>query len=273
MTHPGASKPVTALVVYGGSRGTTAKIANAIVEGMQAERLSASSIPLSLLRMMPSRLESADIVGIGSPVYFLREPPYVTRFLSGLGALRAKKAFVFCTCGMDRPGETLERLGSMVRRLGPELVGAARFRTAMSYFPYRKRGLGNPGTLPDEAELASAHRFGREMARAPEPGSFRLERPGLGVRWKARLLANLRFRRAFFPGVELVTSTCTGYGSCLSRCPVEAIARHDGNEIPDVGENCIQCLECISDCPRGAIVIDSALKEWISTLSYRLRIH
>jgi len=264
---------VRALVAYGGNRGTTAKIADNIVQGMLQEGAEASSIPLSLLRMVPSRVNEVDILGIGSPVYFLREPPDVTEFVSNLPSLEGRKAFAFCTCGMDRPGETLYRLGSMLQARGAELVGATRFRTAMSYFPYRKRGLGNSDTFPDETQLAAAREFGARMAGASALTPIEVAPVSRSVQWKARLLANRRFRKTFFPSVKLVTTSCTDYGSCLSRCAIEALARRDGNEIPEVTSSCIQCLECITYCPRAAIVPDSAFKEWLSTLSYRLGIH
>lgn len=266
-------RPVRALVVHGGNRGTTATIANNIVQGMSEQGAKASSIPLTLLRLMPSRANDADILGVGSPVYFLREPPNVTEFVMNLPSLEGRRAFVFCTCGMDRVGETLHRLVSMLRARGANIVGAAQFRTAMSYFPYRKRGLGNPDSLPDENQLAAAREFGARMAGAQALPAVSLTPVSKSVQWKAKLLANRRFRRTMFPGVKLVASDCTSYGSCLSRCAFEALVRRDGNDIPEVTSSCIQCLECIGDCPRAAIAPDSPFKEWLSTLSYRLGIH
>ena len=68
-------------------------------------------------------------------------------------------------------------------------------------------------------------------------------------------------------------SLCTGYGSCISRCPFNGLDRKDGEDRPFVTDDCIQCLQCIDFCPRSAIVIDSPVKEWLSALSYRVRIH
>ncbi len=93
------------------------------------------------------------------------------------------------------------------------------------------------------------------------------------TRLKARMLADMRFRGLIFPGVRLNVAKCTGYGSCLSRCLVNGLERNEGDSVPYLTDACVHCLECISWCPRAAIEVDSRLKEWTSTVSYRLGIH
>jgi flavodoxin len=265
--------PVKGLVVYGTSRGTTETIGEAIAEGMNEAGADASALKTDLVKMVPQRIQSAEILGIGSPVYFLREPRFVADFVSGLPSLEGKRAFIFCTTGMDRVGETLERLHALVSGRGATVVGAAKFRTAMSYLPYRRRGLGNPADLPDESELQAARKFGAEMVNAGELPSIQVDSISRSTRWKARLLASRTFRKIFFPGIELKRPLCTGYGSCISRCAFIGLDREKEEEIPNFTAGCIQCLECIESCPKAALVSSSRIKEWISTLSYRLRIH
>ena len=261
-----------AVIVYGSSRGSTEKVGEAIAEGMEAAGASAAALGFDLLSMAPGRIDKADVIGIGSPTYFLREPEYITSYVSQLPSLAGKSVFVFSTCGMDRVGETLHRLQRLAEERGGTVVGAEWFRSAMSYYPHRKRGLGNPEHLPDEGVLDAARAFGKRMVD-PDLTPITLEPPSGSTRFKAGLLANRRFRRAVFPRVRLVRTACTGYGSCISRCPFQALEREDEEAIPDLTDRCIQCLECIDSCPRAAIVADSALREWISTLSYRLGLH
>lgn len=260
-----------ALVAYGSGRGTTAKIAAAVVEGLTEAGADAAAVSVEYLTA--ARIASADVLGVGTPVHFYRETRYIRSFLEALPPLDGKRAFVFCTCGMDRPGETLPRVGKALSERGAAVVGARSFRSAMSYYPHRKRGLGNPDALPDAGVLDSARLYGAEMARCgglpacvfpPVPWTTAL---------KARLLASERFRRLVFPGVRLNRQACTGYGSCLSRCLVQGLDRLDDESIPYFTASCARCLECIAWCPRGAIEVDSGTKEWLSTLSYRLGIH
>ena len=267
-------KKLRALIVYGSSSGTTQKIAEAIIEGLTEQGAEASAISFDRLALAPDRVGKADLIGVGSPTYFLRPPGYMIDFLNELPSLAGKRAFVFCTAGMDRPGETLERLHAGLEARGAKGVGARWFRASMSYWPHRKRGLGNPAGLPDEEQLARARAWGEHLAQALQLPDWVPAPVSRATRWKARLIGNAKLRRAFFPGVELHVPPCTGYGQCLSRCPFEALVRVADAEIPifDAGR-CAQCLECVSSCPRGAITSDSRVKEWISTLSYRLGVH
>lgn len=261
-----------AVVAYGSSRGTTARVAEVIANGMTEGGVAAVAISVEYLT--PSRAASADILGIGSPVHFYRESRYVTNFLSTLPRLESKRAFVFCTCGMDRPGETLSRLHGSLAARGASVVGAERFRSAMSYFPLRQRGLGNGPHLPDDAVLEAAHRFGKRMAGAKDLAPVEAPPVSMLTALKAGLLANMKFRRRIFPGIRLNTSVCTGYGQCMSRCLVNGLARKDEEDtVPSVTDTCVQCLECIAWCPRGAIVVDSPFREWMATVNYRLGIH
>jgi len=259
------------LIAFGTGRGTTAKIAGEIAEGMKTERVTTSAVSVEYLT--PARVAGADIVGVGSPVHFYREARYLTNFLRGLPRLDGKYAFAFCTCGMDRPGETLARLHCALAERGATVVGAESFRSAMSYFLLRDRGLGNPDTLPGDAELAAAREFGARMARAHELDPIAPPPASTLVRVKARLLADMRLRRLVFPGPRLNTTLCTGYGSCLSRCLVNGLDRKDGETIPFVTATCVHCLECVLWCPRGAIEPESRVKAWTATLAYRLGIH
>jgi ferredoxin/flavodoxin len=266
-------KSVNALIVYGSSRGTTERIAETIAEGMSSTGASASAISLELIRLVPDRIRTADVLGIGTPVYFLREPRFMTEFVSDLPLLEGKRTFFFCTCGTDRIGETFQRLDRLLSQRGAVVVGARRFRSAMSYFPHRRRGLGNPEHLPDESVLIEAREFGEHMTRAMELDPIELPPASQMIRLKAQLLANKTFRKMLFPGVRVIKKDCTGYGSCLSRCKFKGLDRAEEEEIPFITDNCMQCLECITYCPRSAIVPDSRVKEWLTVAGYHLGVH
>ena len=273
-TGGASEKKPRALIVYGSSSGTTQKVAEAIVEGLANEGAEASAIRFDRLALAPNRVAKADLIGVGSPTYFLRPPDYMIDFLNKLPSLAGKRSFVFCTAGMDRPGETLERLHAGLTARGAKGIDARWFRASMSYWPHRKRGLGNPAGLPDEEQLDRARAWGQQLANAQQLPDRVPDPVSRATRWKARLIGNAKLRRTFFPGVELHVPPCTGYGQCLSRCPFEALVRVADAEIPIFdASRCAQCLECISSCPRGAITSDSRVKEWISTLSYRLGVH
>jgi Fe-S-cluster-containing hydrogenase component 2 len=52
--------------------------------------------------------------------------------------------------------------------------------------------------------------------------------------------------------VQVSQSECTGCGSCVTACPVEAIAMVDGVASVDQDE-CIECGTCVDECPVEAV--------------------
>lgn len=48
-----------------------------------------------------------------------------------------------------------------------------------------------------------------------------------------------------------VSDRCTGCGTCLDVCPVEAIRIEDGRA--KITIECMDCGACLSVCPEGAI--------------------
>jgi hypothetical protein len=118
-----------AVIAYGSGRGTTAKVGEAIVEGMVAAGVKA--VAVSLEYVIPSRLQG-------------------------------KHTFAFCTCGMDRPGETLVRLYEALAGRGAAVVWLERFRSALSYFPLSPEWMSrcqvnglerrNDKTIPDVSD-------------------------------------------------------------------------------------------------------------------------
>jgi ferredoxin/flavodoxin len=267
-------KQYNVLVTYGSAQGTTARIAEVIIEGMNNAGASASAVRIDLLSMMPDRVLTADILGIGFPVYFLREPRYIDELISSFPSLDGKKAFIFCTCGLNNPGETFHRTAELLSQRGANVIGAEYFPSVMSYLPYRKRGYGNKENLPDDDVFVAAHRFGEQIVNGST--SISLQPETLATQLQARLLANKTVRKLFLPGIRINDDLCTGYGQCMTRCPFLGLARHDEEdeeEIPFLTDNCIQCLQCIDWCPKSAIEIDSRSKDMLSMLLYHLKLH
>ncbi len=50
----------------------------------------------------------------------------------------------------------------------------------------------------------------------------------------------------------VITDKCTGCGTCISVCPVEAIKEGDPQYKIDA-ESCIDCGQCEGECPCEAI--------------------
>ncbi len=49
----------------------------------------------------------------------------------------------------------------------------------------------------------------------------------------------------------VITSECTGCGTCMESCPVEAIIEGEPYKIDP--ETCVECAQCVETCPVEAI--------------------
>jgi ferredoxin len=47
---------------------------------------------------------------------------------------------------------------------------------------------------------------------------------------------------------------CTGCGTCVDSCPVDAIKVNDLAKIDE--DECIDCGTCVDECPEGAISLE-----------------
>jgi len=52
--------------------------------------------------------------------------------------------------------------------------------------------------------------------------------------------------------VTIDKEKCTGCGTCVDTCPVEALKIVDSKAVVDP-DTCIDCGSCVDECPEGAI--------------------
>jgi len=52
--------------------------------------------------------------------------------------------------------------------------------------------------------------------------------------------------------VTIDKEKCTGCGTCVDTCPVEALKLVDDKAVVDP-DTCIDCGSCVDECPEGAI--------------------
>ena len=57
----------------------------------------------------------------------------------------------------------------------------------------------------------------------------------------------------YFHSIRIDTEKCEGRMRCMRVCPTQAIRVRDGKAVI-LEEKCIDCGECITACPHGAIL-------------------
>ena len=119
---------VNAVVIYESLTGTTAKAARLIGDGLTARGLVTRVYAVDNIDLQA--LSDADLVIVGGwtdgIVFFGQKPGRPWR-LSGMPAIRGKKAVVFATYAVD-PGKVLEKLVAIVEERGAEVLGGRTIR-------------------------------------------------------------------------------------------------------------------------------------------------
>ena len=243
-----------AKIVYFSQTGNTRKVCEAIAAGIVE---SQNEVVLERLQDTDSRwLADADLMGIGTPVFYYKQPFNVTDFLKGLTGLEGKHAFVFITEG-GHQSNTLLRIKTLLARKGVTTIGCF---SSLGYdtFPIyigKDRQKGHP----DGEDLKAAKEFGRDLfSRLDSIRGGRTDLlPILEKKWdrfhRLSILLSKGVLKAVFPKKNLDRGKCTGCGRCVHECPVGAI---EMKEYPVFNDKCIYCYLCQRICPEEAIICD-----------------
>ncbi|WP_258359864.1 4Fe-4S dicluster domain-containing protein [Moorella sulfitireducens] len=254
------------LVVYYSATGSTKKIAKAIWEGMKGV---IETDLASVKEISPQAVAGYDVIGIGAPIWYFREPANVRLFIYNMPSLEGKMCFTFCTHG-TAPFGIFYSMVPALQKKGLTIIGWADWYGGVEQVLHAVKPYFTDGH-PDEIDLKEAETFGREMAE-------RALRVAAGEK---DLIPEIRrgskaeptFRPPHTPGeevgsgdsffeppprpqrkVNLEKCRYPGCTACMDNCIVRAI---DFSVSPPVfKKSCINCSLCDRICPEEAIEID-----------------
>lgn len=243
------------LIVHFSQTGFTRKVAERIRDGIV--EVTGQCDLTSLADVDESALAGYDLVGLGCPVFYYKEPFNVRDFMQGLPELKDKQWFVFCTHGSVM-GNTLILMAEALKRKGILVVGYHDTYAdgSIPFYPYPTLTTGHP----DELEYDEAREFGREVAERsrriaegerdliPEPGQKDQE-------WTdAADMLSLEFMDQVMPRMSIDEEKCTHCQECVENCPVGGIDVEA--DPPRIQDPCIYCWYCAKICPELAIEAD-----------------
>ncbi len=251
-----------ACVVYFSQTGNTRQVAEAV-----QEVLAASLGFCALYRLEetnPADLCRYDLIGLGCPAFYFREPLIVRKFLLDAprqdGGGRAKPFFIFVTHG-GTPGDVFSRLGRLASARGLAAIGSFGCLGVDTFPPYADRRPLIAQGHPDSGDLKKAKLFAADMLKraALFVKAEAAPKPGFSDSIVARLFSSLfsgrglrlMERYGLLPHKIIDAKLCVRCGLCVQACP-QGIIRMEG--LPVISDKgCIYCYHCHRICPQGAI--------------------
>ena len=245
------------LLIFFSQTGGTEKIAYRIQEGILNSDNDCDMIDMKKADKL--NLNKYDLIGIGTPTFYYREPINVKNFIQNLKNNDGKHCFIFCTHG-SVIGNTFYYMQEELSEKGYLVIGDFDSYSASSlqFYPEIMHTIKHP----DEIELEEALNFGMSICNV----SLRIKNGESNLipiynliedTWWAKQSKTLTLDvlRRIFPKFEINIDRCSKCLTCQENCPTDAIdIEADPPEIQK--ESCIFCGYCEKACPEGAIEAD-----------------
>jgi flavodoxin/ferredoxin len=240
---------VKALIIFFSQTGNTRSIAERIHEGLT--RVTDHCDLRSLREVDVASLPEYGLVGIGSPVFYYKEPFNVSDFLEALPDLNRQHWFVFCTHA-NVIGNFFPSVLDKLERKGARVIGCYNSYASVTV-PFYPRPSYTSGH-PDGHDLEQAAAFGMEVANRSSDlmnghgASVNVSYPVSSEEWLQDCTRMTpEYLRQVFPKLRLNTDTCIGCRECEENCPVQGIDIEA--DPPRVQSPCIYCWQCVNICP------------------------
>ncbi len=249
------------LLIYFSQTGNTEKVAKAIQIGVRQAAGHCDIVKIK--EANPRRLYKYDLIGLGSPVFHLKEPGNIDVFINNMRFVGGKHIFSFCThCTMG-----MRYFPSVVPKLqkkGLIVIGwhdwyAHSWGPIIQPTPYLTDG------HPDEIDLQEAEDFGREMVRLSQriyagetnlipkaPAKVAppvLDEGHTGSPFNFKDFVKYDREKCRYPKCRL----------CMDNCPMDGIDLTV--DPPIIAKPCLDCMFCEAICPSGAISVADDLLE------------
>lgn len=246
-------------VIYFSQTGNTRQMAETIQETLAA--LTGSCALVRLEDADPLLVERYDLIGLGAPAFYFREPYNVQKFLEELPdhSGNPRPFFFFVTHG-GTPGAIAERICGLAARQGFVTLDFYQCLGYDTYPPFASRVPASGEGHPDQQDLEGAKAFAAAVLQKaklfaqdqkgnilPLPGNI-LYRAVAGMFDHKSLLRYMR--TGLLPRKNLVKDLCTKCGLCVEQCPTNVISLDPYPVFKE--EDCIACYQCERICPEGA---------------------
>ncbi len=256
--HPMKKGPVKkVLVIWYSQAGHTERNGKLIAATLAARGLKVEATDYRSFNS--AKLSGADLIIVGTPVYYYDVPVNVRQWISSLPEITGIPVAAYVTYGGEGGNQYNAScsLAELLASRGGVPVAIDTFRNMSTYPPtwaagHEQRVL-DYSYLPDRNTYKRVRAFALKAGKNADEGKkssfskmfdFREAIKGTVVMWAGFKL--------FSGGYAIDKKTCTRCGICVRKCPVGAI---DLSAWKINEDTCIACMGCVNNCPVDAVDI------------------
>lgn len=238
----------SATIIYFSPTGTTRKIINSVVKGMDIVCHKQIDLTLPKVRNTLNPSIEGDIVIIGVPVYATGVPKILNAFLTSLQG-KNKPVVLIAVYGNMSEGVTLNELYTMAENSEFKVVAAGSFIGEHS-FSISETPIAEG--RPNSEDLKKAEEFGinimKKLQKINDTNYTSIKIPQGETPVMAKILPQNSAK--LFTKLPLANmNICSHCGICVKLCPMNAIDK-DSLEINK--DLCLRCFSCVKRCPKKA---------------------
>ena len=244
-----------ATVLWYSQTGNTQKCGKVLAKTFEKEGITVNYGDLRDLDRQ--KVADADLIVIGSPVFYYDTPDFVKGFIQSLPDLKGIPVAAYVTFGGPEGNQhnaACSILEGLVQKKGVP-VGLETFMSISSYSPSFKANDTSKKTerstiLPDRNTYKNVREYAGFIKSEIEKGNTAEFKKSLTLRefstyfgpeWWTKLLVKDHF---------IIEQNCVECGICVEKCPTNSI---DLDTLSVNTDTCVLCFGCINNCKYRAV--------------------
>ncbi len=245
----------TAAVVWYSQTGNTQKCGKVLARTF--EKMGVTVVAGEVRDIDRARISEVDLLVIGAPVFYYDIPNYVKAFIQSLPDLNAIPVAAYVTFGGPEGNQhnaACSILEGLTQKNGVP-VGLKAFMTISSYalnFKASDKEISpKPKTiLPDQSTYKNVRAYAGYLSAAVEKGHTAVFKKKLTSREFSTYFGPAWWTKLLVDNHHIIEENCAGCGTCVEKCPTDAI---DLDTFSVDTDTCVLCCGCINNCAYQAV--------------------